>query len=238
MKYFKYDDLPARQAEVGFPFYEMARRLVLLCPRNSERTVMLRKLIESRDAALRSVLALLMVLGLAAPAAAQETVEVGKLYQLAFDQSTTTPQPGWTIIYKAYVDNQRIDAVSGPLEGQPGSRVFAMPPLASGGDKVLKVSAQIHIEDPLLWKCGASGAGTVDCTEVMSLPLTVTAIPPTVPDPNPPTGLRIIRTTTVSEIVLTPSGEIVRTTSHTFTQVLDAQDEKKRVLELVEWFRK
>jgi hypothetical protein len=56
IQFFKYDHLPAHLQEVSKPFADMADRIMLL-PRNPERTVALRKLLESKDAAVRARLA-------------------------------------------------------------------------------------------------------------------------------------------------------------------------------------
>lgn len=56
LKFFAYEHLPAHLQEASLPFYDLARRLVLLHPRNTERTVALRKLLEAKDAAVRSLL--------------------------------------------------------------------------------------------------------------------------------------------------------------------------------------
>ena len=55
-QYFAYDHLPPNLQEISRPFAELAAR-VLKLPRNPERTVALRKLIESKDCAVRAALA-------------------------------------------------------------------------------------------------------------------------------------------------------------------------------------
>lgn len=54
MQFFAYAHLPAHLQEVSRPFGELADRIVDTLPRNPERTVALRKLLESKDAAVRS----------------------------------------------------------------------------------------------------------------------------------------------------------------------------------------
>ena len=56
MQFFSYDHLPPHLREVSQPFAELAIRLLNL-PRNPERTVALRKLLEAKDAAVRARLA-------------------------------------------------------------------------------------------------------------------------------------------------------------------------------------
>lgn len=67
MKYFKYAHLPGDLQAVSRPFCELAEALVApadergmktlpALPRNPERTVALRKLLEAKDAAVRSIL--------------------------------------------------------------------------------------------------------------------------------------------------------------------------------------
>lgn len=57
MQFFTYGHLPPHLAEVSQPFGDLAVRLVETLPRNPERTVALRKLLESKDAAVRARLA-------------------------------------------------------------------------------------------------------------------------------------------------------------------------------------
>jgi hypothetical protein len=56
-QFFKYEHLPPYLADVSRPFCEMAVRIVVQLPRNPERTVALRKLLEAKDAAVRAVVA-------------------------------------------------------------------------------------------------------------------------------------------------------------------------------------
>jgi hypothetical protein len=70
MQYFEYAHLPSHLQRVSKPFGDLARSIVaedgiagedgaerLHLPRNAERTVALRKLLESKDAAVRAALA-------------------------------------------------------------------------------------------------------------------------------------------------------------------------------------
>ncbi|MEM8884920.1 MAG: hypothetical protein AAGD14_12685 [Planctomycetota bacterium] len=57
MQFFAYKHLPPHLADVSQPFCEMAERIVASIPRNPERTVALRKLLEAKDAAVRAKLA-------------------------------------------------------------------------------------------------------------------------------------------------------------------------------------
>lgn len=54
LQFFVYDHLPALLAEVSAPFSVVAHRIVETLPRNPERTVALRKLLEAKDAAVRA----------------------------------------------------------------------------------------------------------------------------------------------------------------------------------------
>lgn len=54
MQFFRWEHLPPHLAEVSQPFGEMAQRIMDTLPRNPERTVALRKLLESKDAAVRA----------------------------------------------------------------------------------------------------------------------------------------------------------------------------------------
>jgi hypothetical protein len=55
-QFFTFAHLPPHLQEVSRPFAELAAKVVEL-PRNPERTVALRKLLESKDAAVRAALA-------------------------------------------------------------------------------------------------------------------------------------------------------------------------------------
>jgi hypothetical protein len=56
MQFFAYKHLPSHLQAVSSPFGELAERIVYTLPRNSERTVALRKLLEAKDAAVRAAL--------------------------------------------------------------------------------------------------------------------------------------------------------------------------------------
>lgn len=57
MQFFAHAHLPPHLAAVSAPFGELAERIVQELPRNPERTVALRKLLEAKDAAVRALLA-------------------------------------------------------------------------------------------------------------------------------------------------------------------------------------
>lgn len=54
-QFFAFDHLPPHLAAVSRPFCELAQRIVDILPRNPERTVALRKLLEAKDAAVRAL---------------------------------------------------------------------------------------------------------------------------------------------------------------------------------------
>lgn len=56
LQYFSYDHLKEDLKEVSKPFCELAHQVVNTLPRNPERTVALRKLLEAKDAAVRAFL--------------------------------------------------------------------------------------------------------------------------------------------------------------------------------------
>lgn len=56
MQFFAYAHLPPHLQDVSRPFGEMAERITTTLPRNPERTVALRKLLEAKDAAVRALL--------------------------------------------------------------------------------------------------------------------------------------------------------------------------------------
>jgi hypothetical protein len=56
LQFFNYSHLPPRLAEASKPFCDLARLIAAELPRNPERTVALRKLLESKDCAVRALL--------------------------------------------------------------------------------------------------------------------------------------------------------------------------------------
>jgi len=56
LKWFKYDHLPAHLQAVSKPFGDMAQHICTTLPSGPERTVALRKLLESKDCAVRAQL--------------------------------------------------------------------------------------------------------------------------------------------------------------------------------------
>jgi len=56
LQFFEYSHLPLNLSEVSRPFHTLAHELVRKLPRNPERTVALRKLLESKDCAVRAKL--------------------------------------------------------------------------------------------------------------------------------------------------------------------------------------
>lgn len=57
LQFFEYDHLPAHLREVSEKFGKLAFDIVETVPRNAERTVALRKLLEAKDAAVRARIA-------------------------------------------------------------------------------------------------------------------------------------------------------------------------------------
>lgn len=56
IKFFGYVHLPEKLLAASQPFHDLAQRIVTTLPRSAERTVALRKLLESKDAAVRAAL--------------------------------------------------------------------------------------------------------------------------------------------------------------------------------------
>ena len=56
LKFFEYEHLPDLLKAVSVPFHRLAHEMVVVLPRCAERTVALRKLLESKDAAVRAAL--------------------------------------------------------------------------------------------------------------------------------------------------------------------------------------
>lgn len=54
LRYFHYSHLPSVLQAASRPFCELAAHIVTTLPRNAERTVALRKLLEAKDAAVRA----------------------------------------------------------------------------------------------------------------------------------------------------------------------------------------
>lgn len=54
LRFFHYTHLPAALQERSRPFCDLARRIIDTTPRNAERTVALRKLLEAKDSAIRA----------------------------------------------------------------------------------------------------------------------------------------------------------------------------------------
>ncbi len=53
LQFFEYDHLPPQLREVSKVYHVVAHQIVTYYPRNPERTVALRKLLEAKDAAVR-----------------------------------------------------------------------------------------------------------------------------------------------------------------------------------------
>lgn len=56
LKFFNYDHLPNKMQDYSSPFATLAKHVICNYPRNAERTVALRKLLEAKDAAVRAAL--------------------------------------------------------------------------------------------------------------------------------------------------------------------------------------
>jgi hypothetical protein len=56
LRFFAWDHLPEHLQVVSRPFYELAQHLADSLPSNAEATVALRKLLESKDCAVRAML--------------------------------------------------------------------------------------------------------------------------------------------------------------------------------------
>ena len=57
LQFFAYAHLPPHLQAVSAPFGQIAEQIVETLPRNPERTVALRKLLEAKDAAVRALVA-------------------------------------------------------------------------------------------------------------------------------------------------------------------------------------
>ena len=54
LRFFHYRHLPEKLQAASAPFCKLAEHIVATLPRNAERTVALRKLLEAKDAAVRA----------------------------------------------------------------------------------------------------------------------------------------------------------------------------------------
>lgn len=54
LQFFKYEHLPEKLQAISKPFCELAHKIAHDYPQNPERTVTLRKLLEAKDAAVRT----------------------------------------------------------------------------------------------------------------------------------------------------------------------------------------
>lgn len=57
LQFFAYAHLPTHLQVISMPFSELAHDVIMAQPRSPERTVALRKLLESKDAAVRAAIA-------------------------------------------------------------------------------------------------------------------------------------------------------------------------------------
>lgn len=56
LQFFAFEHLPDHLKVVSIKFFELAQHVIATLPRNPERTVALRKLLEAKDAAVRAVI--------------------------------------------------------------------------------------------------------------------------------------------------------------------------------------
>ena len=56
LQWFEYKHLPEHLRDISIPFKVLATFIIATVPRNPERTVALRKLLEAKDCAVRAVL--------------------------------------------------------------------------------------------------------------------------------------------------------------------------------------
>lgn len=61
LQFFSYSHLPPILQQISKPFHDLAYEMMAVLPRNPERTVMLRKILEGKDAAVRAYIAVSMV---------------------------------------------------------------------------------------------------------------------------------------------------------------------------------
>jgi hypothetical protein len=57
MQFFAHAHLPPNLAAISAPFGKLADDIITTCPRNPERNVALRNLLEAKDAAVRALVA-------------------------------------------------------------------------------------------------------------------------------------------------------------------------------------
>lgn len=116
-QYFRYDHLPEKLQVVSKPFGDLAQRMIEVLPRNPERTVMLRKLLEAKDAAVRALIAVAVLAFLLPLEALAQTVVVDPAPAPGFLAGLLTPGTIVTVLgvlsglfgglgFKAFVDGR------------------------------------------------------------------------------------------------------------------------------------
>lgn len=149
LRYFHYAHLPAALQAASKPFCDLARMIVETLPRNPERTVALRKLLEAKDAAVRANV----------PPTRCETVEVAKAVDVALDGGAIRGVAAATkaILTEVEAPLQSIGGMVGPFsafqsEIEPGRwyvgnglvAYFATEIGASGGQQAHFVAALLN----------------------------------------------------------------------------------------------
>lgn len=56
LQYFKYEHLPSHLQSISKPFGDLARKMIEELPSNRQREIMIEKLLEAKDAAVRAML--------------------------------------------------------------------------------------------------------------------------------------------------------------------------------------
>lgn len=82
-QFFAYAHLPEKLQAVSKPFGDLAQRMLETLPRNPERTVALRKLLEAKDCAVRALIAVAVLFLLFPLSAFAQTVDPGPAPDLA-----------------------------------------------------------------------------------------------------------------------------------------------------------
>jgi hypothetical protein len=105
LRFFGYSHLPEQLQDVSRPFAELAQRVAERAPSSQETTVALRKLLEAKDAAVRAVLSVLVLLLAVSCASASLSEQRSPLPQLPGDRRIAVLVPSTRV----YLDSRRCE---------------------------------------------------------------------------------------------------------------------------------
>ncbi len=141
LQFFKYDHLPPHLQTVSAHFHALAERIVATLPRNAERSVALRKLLESKDAAVRAKLNVDPVSpdGPRSPSAAPGTQSAPPAARPAERPAAATEPPAGAVVAPT-PPTAPGGPVAAPTEPPPGA-VIGSDPGATAGEPPVAAAA-------------------------------------------------------------------------------------------------